>query len=277
MTEINKHLGGGIFMTRKGSKYIIFTFIFSWIMWGILGISAYYNVTQFGQPLYLTFFILGGSGPFIVAFFVNLRGKKEEYKEFLGQLAKVKVNPLWYLYVLIMPLLYFSIPWIINILSNEITMKLFKNQIYMVFAALPLSIVFGGSEELGWRGVLLPELLNKFSKINSTLILGTIWGIWHLPLFFIKGAPQENGSFIFFFIGAISLSFFLTTIYTKTKSIFLCILFHAFVNSYPYVINIQTLNNYRETLIMLAFSILVFYIYEKIDNKKSISKSYNLL
>lgn len=256
-------------MTKKGNKYIILTFIFSWIMWGVLGTLSYNNVTKFGQPLYWIFFILGGIGPFIAAIIVNFQADKNEYKEFIKQFIKVKVSPLWYLYIFIIPLLYFSIPWVINVLSKGTATKLFRDQIYMVFAALPLSIVLGGSEEPGWRGVLLPELLKRFSKINSTLILGTIWGLWHLPLFYIKGSPQENGSFIFFFIGAISLSFLLTVIYTGTKSILLCILFHAFINSYPNVINIPILNIYRESLVMLAFSILVFFISEKINFEKA--------
>lgn len=264
-------------MTKKGNKYIVLTFMFSWIMWAILGTLSYYNVTKFGQPLYWTFFILGGNGPFIAAFMVNLQGKEKEYKEFIKQFIKVKVNLLWYLFVLIIPLLYFSIPWVINVLSKGTCMKLFRDQIYMVFAVFPLNIVCGGSEEPGWRGVLLPELLKRFSKIKSTLILGTIWGLWHLPLFFIKGSPQENGSFIFFFIAAISLSFLLTVLYTKTKSILLCILFHAFINSYPYVLNIPILNIYRESFVTLAFSILVFYICEKMNFDKSITIKHNIL
>lgn len=260
-------------MTKKGRNYIIATYIFSWIMWGVLGALSHYNVTKFGQPLYLTFFILGGSGPFFAAFMINLRGDKKEYKEFIKQLFKVKVNLLWYLFVLIVPLILFSIPWIINVLSKGTNMKLFTDQIYMVFAVLPISIVCGGSEELGWRGVLLPELLKKFTKIKSTLILGIIWILWHLPLFFIKGSPQENSSFIFFFILGISLSFLLTVLYISTKSIFLCILFHALVNSYPQILNIPVHNIYRESLVMLVFGILIFFIYERINFSKRV---YNL-
>lgn len=246
-------------------------------MWTVLGTLSYYNVTKFGQPLYWTFFILGGNGPFIAAFMVNLKGKEKELKEFIKQFIKVKVNLLWYLFVLIIPLLYFSIPWIINVLSKGTYMKLFREQIYMVFAVFPLNIVCGGSEELGWRGVLLPELLKRFSKIKSTLILGTIWGLWHLPLFFIKGSPQENGNFIFFFMIGISLSFLLTVLYTRTKSMLLCILFHTFINSYPYVLNIPILNIYRESFVMLAFSILVFFISEKMIFDKRITTKHNIL
>lgn len=264
-------------MTKKGVKYIVLSFSFSWIGWVILGLLSYYNVTKFGHPLYWTFFILGGSGPFIAAFIVNLQGDKQEYKEFIKQFIKVKVSPLWYLFILIIPVLYFSIPWVINVLFKGSDIKFFRNPIYMVFAAFPLSIVCGGSEELGWRGILLPELLRHFSKIKATLTLGTIWGIWHLPLFFIKGSPQENSNFIFFFIGAISLSLLLTVIYTGTNSILLCILFHAFINSYPSVLNIPIFNIYRESLAMLAFSILIFFISEKINSSKSIANTHNSL
>ena len=40
-------------------------------------------------------------------------------------------------------------------------------------------------EELGWRGYALPLLLEKRSAVTASLILGLIWGVWHLPTFVI--------------------------------------------------------------------------------------------
>jgi membrane protease YdiL (CAAX protease family) len=37
-------------------------------------------------------------------------------------------------------------------------------------------------EELGWRGYLLPRLMERFSPRNAVLITGVIWGIWHAPM-----------------------------------------------------------------------------------------------
>lgn len=42
-------------------------------------------------------------------------------------------------------------------------------------------------EELGWRGYLLPKLLEKFSIVPTMIISSIIWGIWHAPLIYLTG------------------------------------------------------------------------------------------
>jgi len=45
-------------------------------------------------------------------------------------------------------------------------------------------------EELGWRGFVLPRLPKRFNPFTASLILGVIWGVWHLPSFFLSGMVQ---------------------------------------------------------------------------------------
>jgi membrane protease YdiL (CAAX protease family) len=47
-------------------------------------------------------------------------------------------------------------------------------------------------EELGWRGYALDRMQIKWSALGSSLILGVVWALWHLPLFFIEGTYQNN-------------------------------------------------------------------------------------
>jgi hypothetical protein len=44
--------------------------------------------------------------------------------------------------------------------------------------------LFGFGEELGWRGYLLPKLM-VLGKVKAHLLLGIVWGLWHLPLILI--------------------------------------------------------------------------------------------
>jgi uncharacterized protein len=59
-------------------------------------------------------------------------------------------------------------------------------------------------EELGWRGFALPRLEQRMSGQRSALLLGTIWGIWHLPAFFVSGLPQHSLSLWVFMIAIVS-------------------------------------------------------------------------
>lgn len=39
-------------------------------------------------------------------------------------------------------------------------------------------------EEFGWRGFALPRMLANYGPLVASLMIGTAWGIWHLPTFF---------------------------------------------------------------------------------------------
>ena len=71
-------------------------------------------------------------------------------------------------------------------------------------------------EELGWRGFALPRLLKGRSALSAGVILGIIWGVWHLPAFIIAGTPQDNMSFPLFMIGVVALSVLMTWAFRGT-------------------------------------------------------------
>ena len=91
-------------------------------------------------------------------------------------------------------------------------------------------------EELGWRGYVLDRLQATRTALRATLILGVVWSLWHLPLFFVEGTYQAGlgvGTLEFwlFMIGIVPLSVAFTWVYNNTRrSILAIILFHGMVN-----------------------------------------------
>jgi membrane protease YdiL (CAAX protease family) len=55
---------------------------------------------------------------------------------------------------------------------------------------MAVALFIGPIEEFGWRGVALPLLQRKFAPFWAGLILGGIWGAWHIPAFLMSGTPQ---------------------------------------------------------------------------------------
>ncbi|NJL38279.1 MAG: CPBP family intramembrane metalloprotease [Leptolyngbyaceae cyanobacterium RM2_2_4] len=54
---------------------------------------------------------------------------------------------------------------------------------FLVSLAITLFLDIGGLfEENGWRGFALPLLLQRFSPLKATLVLGFLWGFWHFPV-----------------------------------------------------------------------------------------------
>ncbi len=100
----------------------------------------------------------------------------------------------------------------------------------LVFPWLVFEILTNG-EEWGWRGYVLPRLQAKYSALTASLIVGVIWGVWHLPKFLGAGLSGER-SFLWFVIAHVALSVFYTWLYNNTRgSLLLVTLFHASGNT----------------------------------------------
>jgi uncharacterized protein len=110
-------------------------------------------------------------------------------------------------------------------------------------------VAFGGLfEEPGWRGFALPRLEQRSGPLVGTLLLGVLWGLWHLPLFFIPGTDQYAISFgtsivghligfVVFVIWTIALAIIFTWVFNNTRgSLLLVILLHASINTAPGVL-----------------------------------------
>lgn len=86
-------------------------------------------------------------------------------------------------------------------------------------------------EEFGWRGFALPRLLDRFSPIAASLVLGLAHAIWHLPLFFIPAMPQSRLSLPIFAIGVVSIAIFDTALYLRSgANLLLAIVVHLMAN-----------------------------------------------
>ena len=112
----------------------------------------------------------------------------------------------------------------------------------MVLAEFVRVLFLGGpvGEELGWRGFALPRLQQHRNALDASILLGLIWGLWHLPLYFVLGTGQSEllraGTSPVFAIGGfigwtIGLSVLFTWLFNQTGgSLIVVILFHASVN-----------------------------------------------
>jgi membrane protease YdiL (CAAX protease family) len=74
-------------------------------------------------------------------------------------------------------------------------------------------------EELGWRGYALPRLLaGPRSPLGAALLLGVVWGAWHLPAFFVAGTHQHDDQMgiAWLILGSTLLSVIMTWLYRRT-------------------------------------------------------------
>ena len=241
---------------KEIKKYLILTFTSTYVIWGIIVLYTQTNNKSFSSSFaMLILYIAGVISPAICAIAVQKKiMKKEEFKVFLKNIILPSNKLIWYVMSIMLIVFFKLFPfWVFGGIK--------KAKIYIILLQLPLFILIGGLEEIGWRGFLLPNLQKRFSAFKSTIITGIVWTVWHLPLFFIIGTYQElYSNFYTFFLNTLGFTFILSIVYNNTKSIFICIFCHASLNSLSGVFIIN------ETLIsasvMLLIGIITFFAFD---------------
>lgn len=223
-------------------KYPVFSFLFInyLISWSFLYPSYQLILKNDGiTPLALIGFI-GAYGPTIAAILIQAILDKSALRAMLRSLIQVKNGMHIYLFVILFPIIIYLLAYISGTIffKGDLNCSFWKGisgiPIWFLFA-LPFGPM---GEELGWRGFLLPKLLEKFSIIKSTIFVGMAWGIWHLASFSFPGAaipgflPVTGWTIILYFVNTIALSMVFTYVHLKTQgSVFIAILLHAFFNA----------------------------------------------
>ena len=185
--------------------------------------------------------MIGAYGPVISAILItNICEGKAGLKSLLRSLIHWKVSAKWYVFIGVVPIIIYVISTFISPLFGYPLPTLnvwegIKSIPFWVLVALPFGPM---GEELGWRGFLLPKLLETHSAFKSTFLVGLAWGFWHLASFTFPGAAIPSFmdvnflSILIFISYTITSSFIFTFLYFKTKaSVLIAILLHAFFNA----------------------------------------------
>jgi membrane protease YdiL (CAAX protease family) len=111
--------------------------------------------------------------------------------------------------------------------------------------------VFTNGEEIGWRGYVLPRLQAKHSALLASLILGLVWGLWHLPKFLTAGNTSPFG---WMMVDIIAKAVLYTWLYNNTKgSLLLVTFFHAACNTAGVMLPIaNTVSGENQTTLMIV-------------------------
>lgn len=115
-------------------------------------------------------------------------------------------------------------------------------------------------EEMGWRGWLLPRLLERFQPLAASLLLGLIWAGWHLPTFVIPGTSQSHFPLPAYVLYVCALSVVFTWLYSKTRgSAFYATVFHGCVNTFL-IWNFAASNVLRDWLTALVWAVAALVV-----------------
>jgi len=225
-------------MSRKQtSLYLFFTYGLTYISWTIYAvyINRVDSALNFSDHMGILM-LLGLMGPTLGAYLaIAFTREKGGFKSYHQQF-RLNFGWRWLTIAIGLPILLGGLGYAVGFTLEPEWMRSTEiRAAYTFIPALFSSIVFGGLEELGWRGVLLPNLLGRLGYYRSTLIVGTAWTLWHIPLFFIPDSGQYGSNFAIYAIELIGYSAILTWLYVRTRSVILAVLFHASFNAISYV------------------------------------------
>lgn len=216
--------------------YLLVTFGSSWLIWLPLLISEYLRLSLSVPSV--VFITLGSFAPSIVALFIIWRyAGGTELRQLLSRALVWRISPAWYVLAIVGPAMVMLLAMGGHILLGGTVPDYVPFGVRWLIVAVNFVLVFliGGplGEEFGWRGVVLPALEARFSPPWDSLILGIIWTVWHLPLFFISASAQHSLPFWLFALLTMPLCILITWVYhCSGDSLLLVMLFHAAVNTW---------------------------------------------
>jgi CAAX protease family protein len=216
--------------TRKElAQFFIITFAFSWLIWlpGIL----IPNFPLPGKALE----ILGALGPAVAALYLTWRAKGGAgLKRIVASSFGSRCKWSFLLWSSLMLLGLHGASRLIYSLfaSNLPTSEMLASPVSLMPLFIIMFLLGGGlDEEIGWRGYALDRLQGRYNALVASLILGVIWIVWHLPVFFLPGTNQSLIPFWLFTLTVLPLGVMMTWVYNSTnKSIFAAAFFHTIGN-----------------------------------------------
>ena len=186
----------------------------------------------------------------------------------ISKLFLWRANLKWYLIAILAPIVLELLAVLTHIILGDTTPAIhFTDWVQMLPSQLPglaILLIFlvlsSAGEEVGWRGYAMPGLQARYGPVWASLILGLLWGLWHLPTFGIPGSPQYGVPVPGYILATISYTFVYTCIFNGTKgSVLLACLFHGASNlalTYGNAIFPKIISNLYLSLPALALTVI---------------------
>lgn len=249
-------------------SFIPFLMITFGLAWSVLGLYVFFPErisAMFGQltgnhPL----FFLAVYAPAIAAFILVIHhGGIAGLRRFLGRALLWRCSAGWYAFLIIgIPLIFISgSAFRGNFFTEPFPFASFP----ALLGALVLAAIKGPVEEFGWRGVALPLLQRKCAPFWAGLILGAIWGLWHLPAFLLSGTQQSQWSFTAFFVGCLAISIIATALFNRARGSILLSAFFHFSLMNPIFPDAQPYDTY---MLLIAAVLIVWWHRQEMFSKE---------
>ena len=195
---------------RALAWFVLITFGLTWGVAALYIGASDWATTRFGalsttHPLfYLATWAPAISALALVLAYAGPRG----VVRFLSRLLVWRLPAAWAVFVLVVIPAVFVTGSLIK--GGPLLAPLPEGGVPALLTLLGLMLFLGPVEELGWRGVAQPLLQRRMAPLWAAIVIGIVWGIWHLPAFLISTTVFSGWSVLPFLLGNVLLSILVT-------------------------------------------------------------------
>lgn len=203
-------------MTKAIASYFVLAYAFTWALLPLIRFS-------------LVFALLGLFGPAAAALVVvGVTEGRPGVRRLLWSLAVWRVGFVPWAVAIGLPIALSAVAALVGAVG--------AGSVQLSFSPIaPVSVVLFGlvvGEELGWRGFAQPALERSRGVVGAAVIVGILWGFWHLPLFYMDGTPQRTVPFGAFLVFTAAFSVVAARLgHRSGGSVLLATVFHGTFNT----------------------------------------------
>jgi membrane protease YdiL (CAAX protease family) len=238
------------------ASFFVLAYAISWILWLPLVVSGDDSPTGIGFVLTLLATLVPSTVAIVLVAVVH---GKAGVRKLLSRLLIWRVGVGWWVAVALLSTLALGAVGLSVLFGGDT-----PDVGVTIPGAIALFLLFifpgsAGGEEIGWRGFALPLLQADRSALGASVVLGVVWGVWHLPLYLTGADSRPLSLFASWVLITVAASVIYTWIYNGTGgSLLIVVLFHAASNLFLTVFLVDPFEDQitRPFLIYVALTIL---------------------
>jgi len=180
-----------------------------------------------------------GGGLLVAGFVMSwVTAGRRGVMDLMRRMLRWRVSPWMWIYALVTPLVFGALGWLAAQYAGGADLGPFQPwRSYLLFSPAILFLFTIGPlcEEAGWRGFLLPKLMETHNALAASLIIGFLWTMWHYPLSFMPNffdQFQTAPGLFFYFVIVTAFSVHFTFLALRTGgSVLLAMVLHWTINA----------------------------------------------
>ena len=206
--------------------FFLLTFVLTWVVWVPRAVGVPVGVV--GQ--------LWTWMPALAAVLAAaLTGGRAAVRRLLAAVVRWRVGWRWYALVILAPAAFAAVVAAAYALLGGSWTTAFPAAATglgsLALFLVVLTFTDGLGEEPAWRGFALPRLLERYSAVIASVVVGVLWGLWHLPLVFTEGLGLFGQPVWLLLADIVAKSILFTWVFLRTQgSVLIAILLHATTN-----------------------------------------------